>query len=98
MRLIHKLPFSPSEIEQYRQLVFENLTSGLRLVLGAMGNMELTVEEANIPYVEMLEHSPDIGESEPFPASYLEPLKSLWGDHNIQRAVQRGNEAALPEK
>jgi len=98
MRVIHKIPFSPSEIEQYRQLVFENLTSGLRLVLEAMEDMELTVEDANIPYVQMIQHSPDIGEGEPFPASYLESLKSLWGDHNIQRALQRGNEAALPEK
>ncbi|EEB96748.1 hypothetical protein MPER_04066, partial [Moniliophthora perniciosa FA553] len=29
---------------------------------------------------------------------FYEPLKSLWADPHVQRAWERGNEAALPEK
>jgi guanine nucleotide-binding protein subunit alpha, other len=98
MRLIHRVPFSPHEIESYRQLVFNNLTHGLKYVLDAMEDMDLKVSEDNIPYVELIEDANDIRDGEPFPQSYYEPLKSLWSDPNVERAWQRGNEAALPEK
>lgn len=98
MRLIHKLPFSPSEIEHYRQLVFDNLTRGLRYVLDAMEDMELQVAEENLGYLELIDGVRDAGDGEPFPREYYEPLKILWEDPNVQKAFERGNEAALPEK
>jgi len=98
MRLIHKVPFSPSEIEHYRQLIFDNLTRGLRYVLDAMEEMDLKVEEQNNPHVELVDAAKDIRDNEPFPQEYLQPLKSLWEDPNVQKAWERGNEAALPEK
>lgn len=98
MRLIHKLPFSPQEIESYRQLVFENLTRGLKYVLDAMEDMGLVVSEENLPHVELIENASDLRDSEPFPMKYYVPLKSLWTDPNVEKAWQRGNEAALPEK
>ncbi|KDQ49583.1 hypothetical protein JAAARDRAFT_42754 [Jaapia argillacea MUCL 33604] len=97
MRLIHKVPFSPLEIESYRQLVFNNLTHGLQSVLNAMADMELQVEEKNIEYAEMVENAVDLKDGEPFPIEFLEPLRKLWGDENVRRAYERGNEAALPE-
>ncbi|KJA20858.1 hypothetical protein HYPSUDRAFT_141607 [Hypholoma sublateritium FD-334 SS-4] len=97
MRLIHKLPFSPSEIEHYRQLVFDNLTRGLRYVLDAMEDMELQVAEENQGYLELIDGVRDVGDGEPFPREYYEPLKILWEDPNVQKAFERGNEAALPE-
>jgi hypothetical protein len=33
-----------------------------------------------------------------FPLEYLDVLSGLWKDPSIQRAIARGNEAALPEK
>ena len=98
MRLIHKLPFSPSEIEHYRQLVFDNLTRGLRYVLDAMEDMELQVAEENQGYLELIDGVRDVGDGEPLPREYYEPLKILWEDPNVQKAFERGNEAALPEK
>lgn len=47
MRLIHKVPFTPQEVEFYRQLVFNNITQGLRTVLEAMQDLELEVEDEN---------------------------------------------------
>lgn len=98
MRLIHKVPFSAHEIESYRQLVFENLTRGLGYVLDAMEDMELKVSDENEQYIDQVIHARDIRDAEAFPVAYYNPLKSLWYDPNVQKAWQRGNEAALPEK
>ncbi|KAG6830262.1 hypothetical protein H0H87_008652 [Tephrocybe sp. NHM501043] len=97
MRLIHKLPFSPQEIESYRQLVFDNLTSGMKYLLDAMEDMDLKVSEDNIPHVDLIENASDLRDGEAFPMAYYEPLKALWEDANVQKAWERGNEAALPE-
>jgi guanine nucleotide-binding protein subunit alpha len=97
MRLIHKVPFSPSEYEHYRQLVFDNLTRGLCYLLDAMQDMDLKVSEENVPHLDLIDGTRDIRDGEPFPYSYYNPLKSLWNDPNVQRAWERGNEAALPE-
>ncbi|KAG5719551.1 Guanine nucleotide-binding protein alpha-2 subunit [Termitomyces sp. T112] len=97
MRLIHKLPFSPQEIETFRQLVFDNLTRGMKYLLDAMEDMDLKVAEENISHVDLVENAQDLRDNEPFPMSYYEPLKTLWMDPNVQKAWERGNEAALPE-
>jgi len=98
MRLIHRMPFSQQETELYRQLVFDNITRGLRHLLDAMDEFEIKVSEENISNVEIVDSVKDIGDGEPFPLHYIEPLKSLWVDPNVQCAYKRGNEAALPEK
>ncbi|OCH94181.1 heterotrimeric G protein alpha subunit 4 [Obba rivulosa] len=97
MRLIHHVPFSAQEVESYRQLVFNNLTHGLKYVLEAMEEMSLEVTEDNKQYVQMIEDAVDIKDGEPYPEDYLEPLKKLWEDSGVQKAWERGNEAALPE-
>ena len=98
MRLIHKIPFAPHEIESYRQLVFENLTRGLKYLLDAMQDMDLQVAGDNVPYIELIDNAADLRDGEPFPMTYYEPLKLLWTDPSVQKAWERGNEAALPEK
>ncbi|KAI0344010.1 heterotrimeric G protein alpha subunit 4 [Trametopsis cervina] len=97
MRLIHKVPFSPQEVESYRQLVFNNLTHGLKYVLDAMVDMDLDVSEDNQQYVPMIEDAQDIRDGQPFPEDYLEPLRRLWEDENLQKCWKRANEAALPD-
>ncbi|KAF8868088.1 heterotrimeric G-protein alpha subunit, GPA2-like protein [Mucidula mucida] len=97
MRLIHRVPFSPQEIESYRQLTFENVTRGLKYLLDAMEDMDLQVLEENVAYVAMVEGAEDLRDGEPFPKEFHQPLKSLWEDPNVQKAYARGNEAALPE-
>ena len=97
MRLIHKVGFTTQEIEQYRQQVFNNLINGLRSILDAMDAFDMRLTARNVPYIDMIEHAPDLRDGEPFPIEYLIPLKSLWRDENLQAAYERGNEAALPE-
>ena len=98
MRLIHRVPFSPQEVESYRQLVFNNLTHGMKYVLDAMDEMELSVLPENEDFVQMVIDAADLKDGEPFPKDYYEPLKRLWEDPNVQKAWERGNEAALPDK
>ena len=98
MRVIHRLPFTATEIENFRQITFDNVLRGLRYVLDAMEEMDMKVSEENIEHVGTVEAAGDVVEGEPFPVVYYEPLKALWNDPNVQRAWERGNEAALPEK
>ncbi|KAG6826267.1 hypothetical protein H0H92_000505 [Tricholoma furcatifolium] len=97
MRLLH-MPFSPQEIESYRQLIFDNITWGLRFLINAMDGMELEVSKANIKNVDILAKAlGGVAEGEPFPTSLYGPLKSLWMDEKVQEAWGRGNEVAVPD-
>ena len=49
-------------------------------------------------HVTLVENAVDIRDGDPFPIEFLEPLRALWADPAVQRAWERGNEAALPEK
>jgi guanine nucleotide-binding protein subunit alpha len=98
MRLIHRVPFSSQEVESFRQLIFINLTHGLKYVLDSMEDMELEVSPENSEHIELIENASDLRDGEVFPPHFFEPLKLLWNDKGIQQAWDRGNEAALPEK
>jgi len=97
MRLIHRVPFSAQEIESYRQLVFNNLTHGMKYLLDAMDDMHLAVSDDNSKYIPMIDDATDLRDGQPFPQDYLEPLRKLWEDPAVQKTWERGNEAALPD-
>ncbi len=97
MRLVHHTPFSSHEIESYRQLIFLNLTHGLKCVIDEMANMGLRVAPEIRHSICVLRRAPDIKDYEPFDAKYCAALKRLWNDPNLQAAYARGNEAALPD-
>ncbi|KAK0440031.1 heterotrimeric G protein alpha subunit 4 [Desarmillaria tabescens] len=97
MRLIYKNPFSPQEVESYRQFTFDNLTGDLKCILDAMKDMNLKVSEDNIDSIDVVNNARYLKDGEPFPMEYLEPIKALWSDAGIRKAWRRGNEAALPE-
>lgn len=98
MRSAHKVPFSPQEIETYRQLVFENLTFGLRYVLEVMGDTGLEVADGNVKYLEVISEVVNLSNGKPFPFHFFEPLQALWADVQAKEVYSMGNEAALPEK
>ncbi|KAH8111446.1 guanine nucleotide-binding protein alpha-2 subunit, partial [Phellopilus nigrolimitatus] len=97
MRLIHDLHFSPQEFEFYRQLVFSNITQGMKLLLEALEDMDLHVSEEMNEFVTLLDEPPDVKDGQAFPIDYHEPLKKLWEDESVQKGWMRGNEAALPD-
>ena len=98
MRLIHRVPFSSQEVESFRQLIFNNLTHGLKYVLDSMEDMGLEVSPDNSEHIELIESANDLRDGEVFPGPFYESLKLLWNDKGVQQAWDRGNEAALPEK
>jgi len=97
MRLIHRVPFQSHEVEFYRALVFQNLTYGLKCVFEAMEDLEITPTEASQSAAQMVEDAPDIKDGERYPPEYHDALALLWKDESVQRAIERGNEFALPE-
>jgi len=97
MRNFHQLPFSPQEIEGYRQQIFNNLTHGLKYALDSLLFLSLEISEGMADYVDMIEGAEDIKDSEPYPISYLEPLRQVWADPAIREAWTRRNEVALPD-
>ncbi|PIL23522.1 hypothetical protein GSI_14834 [Ganoderma sinense ZZ0214-1] len=97
LRLAHGVPFSPQEIEFYRQHIFLNLTQGLKRVVDAMKDMGLEVSPENLDLVPILNDAKDVQDNKPYPAEYRDVLKRLWEDPNVQAAYARGNEAALPD-
>jgi guanine nucleotide-binding protein subunit alpha len=98
MRLIHGMPFTSSEIEHYRQLVFNNLTHGMAAILEALDHLELDLHAAAEKDAALIEDAPDVKDGQPFPPEFKDALARLWAERNVQVAVTRGNEFALPEK
>lgn len=37
----------------------------------------------------------ELSPNDHFPMSYLEPLKNLWADEGVRKAIAKGNEYAL---
>ncbi|KAH9966681.1 heterotrimeric G-protein alpha subunit, GPA2-like protein [Russula dissimulans] len=97
MRLIHHVPFSPHEVESFRQIIWNNVTHGVKDVLDSMEDMGLKVSAENRVHVELIEKADDIRDVEAFPQGFFWSLNALWNDKGIQQAWGRGNEAALPE-
>ncbi|KAJ9092471.1 hypothetical protein QFC20_007358 [Naganishia adeliensis] len=97
MRFIHNVTFSEEEVEYYRQLVFDNIVQGMKLIIDAMDEWEMTVDPSNRRYITLVDNAPDIKDGQTFPLEYREPLERLWRDRGVQLACSRGNEYALPE-
>ncbi|KAK0553602.1 Guanine nucleotide-binding protein alpha-2 subunit [Tilletia horrida] len=98
MRIIHEIPFTAAERENFRRLVFVNLVQSMKAVLDAMEDWGGEFEHPQYQrYLHLFLSYPDIAEEEPFPAAYYEPLMLLWNDQGVQEAYKRGNEAAVPE-
>ena len=43
----------------------------------------------------MITSEPEIETNQSYPSECLEAFESLWDDHGVQGAIQRGNEYAL---
>lgn len=98
MRIIHHIPFTDAERENYRRLVFLNLVQSMSSLLDAMEEWGTGfANPENVRHLQLLFSYPDIAEDEPFPPSYLVALRELWHDVGVQAVYRRANEAALPE-
>lgn len=98
MRIIHHIPFTDEERENFRRLVFLNLVQGMKTILDVMEEWSIDFQDdSNIDHLSLFVSYPDISEDEPFPTNYLVALKDLWLDQGVQSVYRRGNEAAVPD-
>ncbi|GAC71948.1 G-protein alpha subunit [Moesziomyces antarcticus T-34] len=98
MRIIHHIPFTDEERENFRRLVFLNLVQGMKTILDVMEEWAIDLHDhANVEHLALFVAFPDIAEDEPFPHDYLVALQALWNDQGVQTVYKRGNEAAIPD-
>jgi guanine nucleotide-binding protein subunit alpha len=97
MRYINNLPFGPEEIEDYRKIVFANIVGGMRSIIDTMDELALAIAPENRRYVVMVDSEPAINTGRPFPIHYLEALRALWADPQVQEVYSRAHEFALQE-
>ncbi|KAJ7104884.1 heterotrimeric G protein alpha subunit 4 [Mycena epipterygia] len=97
MRLNYGIPFSDSEIEAHRQLVFDNVTLGLNILIESLPDLELNLPDGLLPHADVIAKisNRDLRHQERFPQECLASLGALWNDATVQEAVTRGNEIAL---
>ncbi|CAO3622623.1 unnamed protein product [Cunninghamella blakesleeana] len=96
MKLIHAAGFDDTERENFRHIVFSNITSTMQLVLEAMDMLCIDFDDQQlIEYISLFNDPPPIKKGEPYPIHYLLPLQQLWQDNGVQKACKQGNTFAL---
>jgi hypothetical protein len=96
--LIHGGSFTPDEVENYRHLVFKNLTYGMKCVVDALKRLLLPLDPAHASAVALLDNPPDIHCGEPSPPEYEAVLAALWLDPTVCQVIERGYELAIIER
>ncbi|KAH8195296.1 hypothetical protein TruAng_010545 [Truncatella angustata] len=90
------LGFSKNERLEWKPVVFNNVVQSMRLIFDVMNDQSIEFEnkenEKNQALI-LVDH--EISLNDNLPEDYLEPVKALWADAGVQKAVLKGNEYAL---
>ncbi|WOO82500.1 Guanine nucleotide-binding protein alpha-2 subunit [Vanrija pseudolonga] len=97
MRYLHRKPFSPGEVEDYRKIVFSNIVGGMRAVIDMMDELGMGVAHENRRFINLVDNEEPVNSGQPFPPRYFKALKSLWDDEGVQECYSKSYEYALPE-
>ncbi|KAI1332802.1 G protein alpha subunit [Xylariaceae sp. FL0255] len=96
MKLIYASGFSRTEKLEWKPVVFNNVISSMRVIFDAMEDYSIDFErKENEKNKEMILLDAEIGPNDSLPLQYLQPLKTLWLDAGVQKAILKGNEYAL---
>ncbi|KAI0473280.1 G protein alpha subunit [Xylariaceae sp. FL0804] len=96
MKLIYAQGFSKDEKLEWKPVVFNNVIQSMRLIFEAMEDYSIEFDQReNEKNKEMVLADVEIGPNDHLPEDYLQPIKSLWGDGGVQKAILKGNEYAL---
>ncbi|KAI1159011.1 G protein alpha subunit [Nemania serpens] len=96
MKLIYAQGFSKTEKLEWKPVVLMNVIQSLRLIFDAMEDYAIEFErDENEKNKEIILVDKEIGPNDPLPPDYLQPIKSLWADAGVQKAILKGNEYAL---
>ncbi|KAL7412629.1 guanine nucleotide binding protein, alpha subunit [Mrakia frigida] len=103
MRLLHHVPFTESEISDYRALMYRNLIEGLHLLLDLCDELEIELDPSILPIAESLSsipHTPGY-EGNDFSPLFPQEVKgdalAIWSDPGLQEVWKRSREVAVPE-
>ncbi|KAI8629951.1 G protein alpha subunit [Xylariaceae sp. FL1651] len=96
MKLIYAQGFSKTEKLEWKPVVFGNVIQSMRLIFDAMEDYSIEFErKENEKNKELILVDTEIGPNDSLPQDYLIPVKSLWADAGVQKAILKGNEYAL---
>ncbi|KAL2107104.1 hypothetical protein VUR80DRAFT_5702 [Thermomyces stellatus] len=96
MKLIYAHGFSKSEKLEWKPVVFNNVVQSFQAIFEAMNDMDIGFEnpenEKNMAHIMV---DQEVSANDPLPKDFLEPIKALWRDGGVKRAIEKGNEYAL---
>ncbi|KAJ7071634.1 heterotrimeric G protein alpha subunit 4 [Mycena amicta] len=95
LRLMHDMPFSGGEIEDFRQLVYDTLMLWLQCLLEELPGMNLELPQDYDAH--LIISAPEQRPGEPFQLKYLSAALQLWEEPVVKEAWSRRNEVSLPE-
>ncbi|KAL2162616.1 hypothetical protein VTH06DRAFT_6452 [Thermothelomyces fergusii] len=96
MKLIYAQGFSKHEKMEWKPVVFTNILQSFRLISDAMNEMNIAFENPeNEKHMAQMMVDYEMTADEPLPEEYLEPVKRLWADAGVRKAMEKGNEYAL---
>ncbi|ROW08162.1 hypothetical protein VPNG_06928 [Cytospora leucostoma] len=96
MKLIYATGFSSNEKLEWKPVVFNNIVQSFRLIHDAMTELNIAFEKPESEkYMEQVLVDHELSPNDHFPIEFLEPIKHLWVDEGVRRAISKGNEYAL---
>jgi guanine nucleotide-binding protein G(i) subunit alpha len=96
MKLIHEGGYSPDERESFKEIVYSNTVQSMRVILEAMEQMEIPLDEPRNEYhVQTVFLQPNQIEGSSLPPEVGVAVKSLWSDRGVQECFRRSREYQL---
>lgn len=93
MKIIHHQGFSPSELEEFRFIILENIYSIVQSVARSMVSFGIAYElQENETFANSFLIDND---RQPIGPDLVKHLQRLWKDKGIEKCVERGNEFNL---
>ncbi|CAN8106192.1 unnamed protein product [Discula destructiva] len=96
MKLIYATGFSKTEKLEWKPVVFNNIIQSFRMIYDAMTEFNIPFEKPESEKdMEQVLIEYELSPNDQFPLAYLQPLKNLWTDEGVKKAIAKGNEYAL---
>ncbi|KID91289.1 G protein alpha subunit [Metarhizium guizhouense ARSEF 977] len=96
MKLIYSQGFNKNERLEWKPVVFSNIIQSFRTISEAMTELNYHFDnpdnEKHMAHI-LVEH--EISPEDKLPQDYLGPIKALWKDSGVKKAIAKGNEYAL---
>lgn len=90
-------PFTPKEVEAFRQIIFSNMIDCMMLIREIMEDeaFDLDCPEDITQLFDEVQLAGNVSEGDPYPSRYFYVLQRLWNDSEVQKALRIGYQFAL---